>query len=89
MGLFPNPVQRYYFFFIYANNIAYFYIFFAFFYTHPRCNHAMTIPETTPRPTPNQRKTDPDHAMTDLTMRGVNPCGAHYPIGAPHLYFTM
>ena len=44
MGLFPNPVQRYYFFFIYANNIAFFYIFFAFFYIHPSYNHAKTSP---------------------------------------------
>ena len=34
MGLFPNPVQRYAFFLIYANIFAFFYKKIAFFYNH-------------------------------------------------------
>lgn len=54
MGLFPIPLQRYAFFFIYAIVFAFFYIFFALFYNYPHPG------QTTPRPSPDHAKTIPE-----------------------------
>ena len=84
MGLFPNPVQRYYFFFIYANNIAFFYIFFAFFCTLLEYHHAKTSPGSSqyhPRilaiPAQDPRNTIPGSSQYHPRILAIPtlPCG--------------
>ena len=63
MGPFPNPLQRYYFFLTYANKIAFFCIFFAFFYNQPQrqsfitsLNLSLYIAKSIPHPRTNHPK---------------------------------
>ena len=82
-GLFPNPVQRYYFFFIYAIYFAFFYIFFALFCKDRRipihtAQYSTYPPSSTTTPQPPQnhpkrpRKIQPKAIRSQFLGRRAN-----------------
>lgn len=98
LGLFPNPLQMYKKFSIYANFFAFFCTFFAFFCTLPIKSSAYNQPSSTPIPTHYHAKTHPSPRQyppittpipshgrcgSEDYRRGVNLCGSP-PLSRPH-----